>query len=419
MENEKKIYEDRIKILEQKLQIAEEKIVQSSPKEDSKSNTKSSENKMIMISLHVSTMRETAQMLASVLTKYGFDVWICINLLGGMDFRHEITEAVKRCHVMILLMNESWASSGECNDEFALAKRLNLTSHESGRTPRTSPRLPILLPVAFKDLEWGAHDHVQLLASTTNFIVHDYKNLTSGSVDQTVNTILLSLSTFGLIGSEKLPAEIRRLQASGPVSATPSLKPKDQLAQISQSLQAFALSLQSIPLESNEGGHKYRLGTNYLGVQGGRILTEASGIQYVMCWSNSFEIKFTSVDMKSEDVKAELKIVALQRQVILSEDLNGVAKNYAEIPDDHPGKSWAGTLYERSNAFTGKFHHSEGLITGIGLKNKELINGEDVTDKMKPKIYKYDWILHGPLLVGLTYGDDSDKKSVLKLKLLC
>jgi len=361
-------------------------------------------------------MRESAQILASMLEKYGINVWICVNLLGGMDYRHEITEAVKKCHVMILLMNENWASSGECNDEFALAKRLNLTSHESGRTPRTSPRLPILLPIAFKDLEWGAHDHVQLLASSTNFIVHDYKNLTSGSVNQTLNTILLSLSTFGLINGDKLPAEIQHLQPSSPMAINSStLKPKDQLSQISQSLQAFALSLQS--LSSNEEEHKYNLGTDYLGIQDGRLLTESSGIKYVICWSNSFEIKFTSVDMKTGDVKATLKIVALRKQVILSEDIHGEAKDYKQIPDDHPGKSWAGDMYERINDFTGKLQ-SEGVITGVSVKSKELVNGQDVTNKMKPKIYKYDWILHGPLLIGLTIGDN-EKKSVIKLKLIC
>jgi len=413
MENERKIYEDRIKVLEQKLQEAEAKNAH-----DLKSQSKSSsQDKMVMISLHVGTMRESAQILASVLEKYGINVWICVNLLGGLDYRHEITEAVKRSNVMILLMNENWASSGECNDEFALAKRLNLTSHESGRTPRTSPRLPILLPIAFKDLEWGAHDHVQLLASSTNFIVHDYKNLTSGSVSQTLNTILLSLSTFGLIDADKLPAEIQHLQPSNSIAIKSSaLKPKDQLSQISQSLQAFALSLQS--LSSNEEEHKYNLGTDYLGIQDGRLLTESSGIKYVICWSNSFETKFTSVDTKTGDVKATLKIAALRKQVILSDNLHGEAKDYNQIPDDHPGKSWAGDMYERINEFTGKLQ-SEGVITGIGVKSKELVNGQDVTNKMKPKIYKYDWILHGPLLIGLTMGDDSEKKSVIKLKLIC
>jgi hypothetical protein len=47
---------------------------------------------------------------------------------------------------------------------YNFALRLNLTSHEKGRTARNQPRLPVLLPIAFPGLDWDAHPSIQLLA---------------------------------------------------------------------------------------------------------------------------------------------------------------------------------------------------------------------------------------------------------------
>ena len=84
---------------------------------------------------------------------------------AGVDYREEIVRAVSTCKVVICLMNTAWAKSGECLDEYSLAKRLNLTSKERGETNRT----PIIFPIAFKDLQWAQHAHIKLLAATTNF----------------------------------------------------------------------------------------------------------------------------------------------------------------------------------------------------------------------------------------------------------
>mmetsp|Transcript_45449 Transcript_45449/g.106283 ORF Transcript_45449/g.106283 Transcript_45449/m.106283 type:complete len:371 (+) Transcript_45449:170-1282(+) len=97
------------------------------------------------------------------------------------------------------LINDAWARSGECKDEFNLAKRLNLTSTEMGRTREGDPRLPVILPIAFSDLDWDAHSHVQLLAASTNFLVHGTKNLEAGDFEATCRQVAVGLIRQGNI----------------------------------------------------------------------------------------------------------------------------------------------------------------------------------------------------------------------------
>ena len=77
------------------------------------------------------------------------------------------------------LLNKEWVSSGECEREFAIATRLNLTSYEkglfifeqirmyslittikdffhfvTGTAKRPEPRVPIFIPIAFPNLDW-------------------------------------------------------------------------------------------------------------------------------------------------------------------------------------------------------------------------------------------------------------------------
>ena len=94
--------------------------------------------------------------------------------------------------------NQQWALSGECEDEYNLAKRLNLTSHEKGRTQRTERRLPIMMPIAFPNLDWDGHPHVQLLAASTNFIVHNTDDLLSGNSAQTLDDVAKAIISAGI-----------------------------------------------------------------------------------------------------------------------------------------------------------------------------------------------------------------------------
>ena len=127
---------------------------------------------------------------------------------------------------------------------YNFALRLNLTSHEKGRTARSQvtpssnlhtdfpfdfrrlqPRLPVLLPIAFPGLDWDAHPSIQLLAGrapgplsrrlhdqtrirsyfffpgTTNMLVHDGKNEAKLFAD-----LLASLRSTGKFSSSPAAA---------------------------------------------------------------------------------------------------------------------------------------------------------------------------------------------------------------------
>ncbi|KAJ1634206.1 hypothetical protein T492DRAFT_974641 [Pavlovales sp. CCMP2436] len=153
-----------------------------------------------MISINVKSMAKSAAMLKRWLEARGVKVWVCtVDLSGGQDFREGIVNAAKRCAVFMPLINDAWARSGECKDEFNLAKRLNLTSTEMGRTREGDPRLPVILPIAFSDLDWDAHSHVQLLAASTNFLVHGTKNLEAGDFEATCRQVAVGLIRQGNI----------------------------------------------------------------------------------------------------------------------------------------------------------------------------------------------------------------------------
>ena len=168
----------------------------------------------VMISLHVGSMAQSAGQLKTYLEELGLKVWICtVDLGGGEDFRDSIVEAVKSAKVFLPLINEEWALSGECKDEYNLAKRLNLTSHERGRTDRKDHRLPIIMPIAFSGLRWDAHSHVELLAANTNFIVHDKETLECGRVEPTMNAVALSMASYGI--DVQLPESLKNQSHGG------------------------------------------------------------------------------------------------------------------------------------------------------------------------------------------------------------
>eukprot|EP00049_Salpingoeca_infusionum_P022752 m.8580 g.8580 ORF g.8580 m.8580 type:complete len:482 (+) comp5372_c0_seq2:156-1601(+) len=145
----------------------------------------------VFISFNVRTTKSEAELLKAALEGYGVRVWVCTEFAGGSDFRDEIVRGIKESTVFVPLINDAWASSGECKDEFSLAKRRHLTSHESGRTKPEDYRLPGIVPVGFPDLVWDKYAHVELLAANTNFVVHG-----GGNFNDTVVAILQALVPY-------------------------------------------------------------------------------------------------------------------------------------------------------------------------------------------------------------------------------
>lgn len=180
----------------------------------------------VMISLHCASMAPSALSLKSYLgsfffiygfangfvlglthfalytERFGLSIFVCMEMNGGTQYRHEIVSAVESCKFFVILLNEQWALSGECEDEFSLAKRMNLTSHETHRTERTDERLPIMIPIAFPNLDWNKHSHVKLLAAKVNFIVHDSDDLVSGNFTSTGEKVAHAIRNAAVKGVE-------------------------------------------------------------------------------------------------------------------------------------------------------------------------------------------------------------------------
>eukprot|EP01035_Chromulina_nebulosa_P038766 gene38766-52357_t len=292
---------------------------------------------LIMISLHVQSMQKSASLLKQFLESQGYRVWICTDMVGGVNYRTSIVDAVKSCTIFLPLINDSWAQSGECGDEFSLAKRLHLTSHESGRTTREKPRLPIFVPFAFSNLDWNAYPHIQLLAASTNFIVHDAPTFESGNTTKRFDDLLLSMHGAGL--PVDLPDRLIKSDANEIVlNGTLTNGPHEQLLAITESLRAFATSIQAFANVTSEKEKEREremerkkyfdrkssdddtngsplLSKEYLGVSSGEMLsTEARSNGYTMRWWNSFRVEIKKYDSESSAVEGIITETNLRKE---------------------------------------------------------------------------------------------------------
>ena len=157
-----------------------------SPRTDSGKVTTSAASCDVMISLNCKTMLATAQRIEKFLESLGVRVWVCVEMVGGSQFRDDIVTAVDTCRVFLPLINEEWCTSKECKFEFNYAFRKNLTSH---------PEKPVILPICMPGLDWNGHKHVRALLASVNALVYSddlEKEL------ETLETLSVSLQHFGV-----------------------------------------------------------------------------------------------------------------------------------------------------------------------------------------------------------------------------
>ena len=359
----------------------------------------------VMISLHVSTMAKSAEIIRQHLTELVGDpleVWICTQMSGGEDYRDAIVSAVSTCDAFLIMMNENWALSGECKDEYNLAKRKNLTSHETGRTSRHNKdaRLPHIVPLAFSDLNWSAHPHVELLAANTNFVVHPSSNLeestpenSPSSIMNTVHALIVSLYKKGVISQIPdilKPSNTTTLEQLGLTRAYKTSSPKSELALMHDQLTALTSNLQSVmmsmpwtytpnspaestlslqrtgqnPSNNNNNSHEgvnmqpsQALGETYYGtLESDEILWE--GGSTIKFWS-LYEIHLTSVDRSCLPWKIEGYMVDRE----LRKRVDG--KYYdKECPKDHPHYNWCSRLdVLQKDMSNGQYSPTTGLLS--------------------------------------------------------
>ena len=168
------VLEDQVKVLNARLNELEggDDKNGNSPNETSAGEPRTITD--VFVSLHVASSLVVARLLKQFIeTKYGCKVFLCTDMVGGASYRSQIVDALESCKVFIPLINQSWATSGECMDEFNHARRLNLISHKTGRTKSPDPREPVILPVYFSDFDFLQYRDCRLLASSINFLPLD------------------------------------------------------------------------------------------------------------------------------------------------------------------------------------------------------------------------------------------------------
>lgn len=82
------------------------------PNKENMSKSTERSKHLIMISLHVQSMQKSASLLKKFLESQGYRVWICTDMVGGVNYRTSIVDAVKSCTIFLPLINDSWAQSG-------------------------------------------------------------------------------------------------------------------------------------------------------------------------------------------------------------------------------------------------------------------------------------------------------------------
>ena len=389
--------------------------------------------KLIFISINVSTMLNSAKILQTELKKQGYRVWVCTDMMGGVDFRDSIVQAVKQCHIFIPMINNAWALSGECRDEFSLAKRLHLTSHESGRSDKSKnePRLPVFIPIAFSDLQWNEHSHIQLLASSTNFLVHDAVSLECGNVQKRIDALLLSMHGVGCTVDlpERLVKETIKERELMIDSDGKVLGPHEQLLNITESLKAFATSIETVAYnnarqdEERKNGlarvagaeniQNARLRNQYLGVSKGSIQLNAharmGGVEvpqemfgFHLCWWNSLQFTVTSFNDDTNELEADIVETNLRRQVTNTDDK---FIDDTDLPIELNGKPNPVSHYSsrkkiRTSKFVGIYKPSECVVSGKATRVKE----EDLDNticEVVPIKYDYHFVVRSSELVGI------------------
>lgn len=138
----------------------------------------------VMISLNCRTMSDTAIQLKKYLQSKGFSTWICMDMDGGQAFRSEIVVAATASKVFLPLINEAWALSKECQYEYNIAQRNELTVES-----------PVVLPVIVEEFDFKKHPSVFGMMANTNALF-----MTDVSAQESVfENVITSIRVAGVV----------------------------------------------------------------------------------------------------------------------------------------------------------------------------------------------------------------------------
>jgi len=150
-----------------------------------------------MLSVHCASMLGNANNLKKFLEELGYTVFLCDQMLAGDQYRSAISGNALRCKVFIAFMNAKWCTSRECEYEFNIALRTNLTN----------AGVPKIIPLLLEDFAlYKQYDSIYgMLCSTNGLVVKESE---------------LNLSTWQKI-EQILQLAVEKKGAPAPVPAIP------------------------------------------------------------------------------------------------------------------------------------------------------------------------------------------------------
>ena len=115
-------------------------------------------SKDVFLSHHVSSINSIARKFEDELDKLDITTFLCTSVRPGQDYRRLLTINAVKCKVFIAFINNAWAKSNECTNEFNCAlSSFNKTLH------------PIIIPIVIGGFDW-IYDSIEEYPDAFNII---------------------------------------------------------------------------------------------------------------------------------------------------------------------------------------------------------------------------------------------------------
>jgi len=202
-----------------------------------------------MVSFCTKTQTNFVAKLTSKLEASRIRVWNCLKIKAGEKWVDLIAQNVEDAEIFLLVIDEAWANSPECMQEFMFARQLNLQSQNVK---------PVLLPLLF-EFDFKKFAHLKMMFASLQFMeASKFKNEDEFIKEVTKTTLshLISLNQR----KEIFVPELKKLNA---VATKPELKPlhkvpidEDNLAKVIHKLDESKHVKQVVDVMENDNAIK-------------------------------------------------------------------------------------------------------------------------------------------------------------------
>lgn len=238
-----------------------------------------------------------------------------------------------------------------------------------------------------------------------------------------VDGLLLSIHSFGF--SVDLPPHLKQTNARKATTLTRTASmngPHQQLMAITESLKAFAASIEMVAYDQarnhqkseaalEAGMKKPVLSKEYLGVSNGSMVSEREDSEgYTLRWWNSLHFKITNDLSVDGVIHATITESNLRKESSCPTDQKTV--NGHDMAPDHPLYRWAKDLLVRVSLFTGTYTADTFLLSGTAHRISEEVSGV-LKESFQPMSHTYHLVLRPTELTGVQFGKTSVSGMIL------